>query len=91
MRRIRVIREKLGRLKAWGIVHSDENFIRIDCRAKGKKEMEVIIHESLHVLFPDLEEDGIEKKAIILTNTLWYEHYRRVDNDTKIPLQDGKV
>lgn len=89
MRRLKVIREKLGRIKAWGVVH-DDNIVRIDERLTGKKEMEVIIHESLHVLFPEMEEDDVIEKSVILTNTLWHEHYRKVDNSNKLPLQDGK-
>jgi hypothetical protein len=43
----------------------------------------------MHILFPEAEEEEVESKAIILTNTIWGEHYRRVDNSKSLPLQDG--
>ena len=73
----------------YGLANLGFNEIEIDSRIKSKKHLELIIHESLHILFPEAEEEEIEYKAIILTNTLWYEHYRRVDNSKSLPLQDG--
>lgn len=84
---IKVKYSKLGRNKAWGFAHSLDNTIEIDIRAKGKKHCEVLTHEALHLLFPNLEEDEIEEKSIILTNLFWKEGYRRIDNDTSQPLQ----
>lgn len=87
MKRIKFKREKLGRQKVWG--HADDYPLSIDDRLKGKKELEIYIHESMHYLFPNLSEEIIEKKSILLTNTLWYEGYRKVDNSDEHPLQDG--
>jgi hypothetical protein len=87
-RKIKVVYQKLGRERAYGI--ADDDTVYVDPRLTGKKQLEIIVHESLHVLWPEADEEEIERKAIILTNTLWYEHYRRVDNSNKIPLQDGK-
>lgn len=86
-KRIRIKRTKLGRQKVWGL--ADELPILIDERLKGKKELEIIIHECLHYLFPEKDEPEIEKKSILLTNTLWYEHYRKIDNNSDEPMQDG--
>lgn len=69
-RRIRFKRTKLGRQKIWG--DADEYPLLIDERLKGKKEMEIYIHESMHYLFPELDEKSVERKAILLTNTLWH-------------------
>jgi len=85
--RIKVVYKKLGRERVWG--HADEYPLVIDARLKGKKHLEILTHESLHYLFPNASEDEITKKAIMLTNTLWHEHYRRVDDSNEIPLQDG--
>lgn len=85
--RIKFKRCKLGRQKVWG--HADEYPLMIDDRLKGKKELEIYIHESMHYLFPKLEEKEIEKKSILLTNTLWHEGFRKVDNSNEHPLQDG--
>ena len=87
--RIKFLRRKLGRQKIWG----DADFypLLIDDSLKGKKELEIYIHESLHYLFPRLSEEDIEKKSILLTNTLWHEGFRKVDNSNHHPLQDGSI
>ena len=87
-RRIKVIYRKLGREKAFGIAEDD--CAHVDPRLKGKKKLEIMIHECLHLLWPDADEPEIERKAILLTNTLWHEGARFVDNANEIPLQDGK-
>lgn len=87
--RIKFKRVKLGREKIWG--DADDYPLRIDARLKGKKELEIYIHESLHYLFPKLTEDEVVKKSILLTKTLWHEGYRKVDNSNDIHLQDGTM
>lgn len=86
--RIKVIYRKLGRERAYG---QADDFIELDPRLKGKKHLEILVHEALHCLFPALDEDKIIKKSITLINTLWYEGYRRIDEDTSHPLQDGTI
>jgi len=51
--------------------------------------MEILIHEVLHLLWAEAEEEEIEKKSITLTKILWKENYRWVDPHEDIPLQDG--
>lgn len=89
MKRIKVLYKKLGKHKVWGFAHLGDNEIEIDIRVKSKKHLELLIHESMHILFPEAEEEEVELKSIILTNTIWGEHYRRVDNSRSLPLQDG--
>lgn len=88
-KRFDVIRKKLGQNKAWGIAYHNDSRIYIDERLKGKKELEIIIHESMHILFPEMEETDIVKNSVILTNTLWHQQYRKIDNFSGDPLQDG--
>jgi len=80
---------KLGKEKVYGWAHHEGNIVEMDSRLTGKKHMEILIHESMHLLFPELEEEEIEEKSIILTNTLWRQKYRRIDDSNNIPLQDG--
>ena len=89
--RIRVKYSKLGRKRALGLAHTYDKRkpIEIDERIKGKKYLEILNHEILHILFPEKSEPEIEKAAIILTNTQWHEGIRRVDNSNELPLQDG--
>lgn len=86
LKRIKVVRKKLGREKIWGQAH---DYIELDSRLKGKKELEIIIHEATHILFPDAEEDEVIRTSVMLTNTLWNEGYRKTDNHDKDLLQDG--
>ena len=84
---IKFVRVKLG--KNWG--EADNYPLRIDDSCHGKKELEIYIHESFHYLFPELSEGEVEKKSILLTNTLWHTGFRKVDNSNDIPLQDGTL
>ena len=88
--RIKIIYKKLGREQAHGIAESDGN-IYIDQRLKGKKHLEIMIHEILHILNPTDNELAIIKKSITLTKVLWKEGYRRVDDTNDEPLQDGSI
>ena len=90
MKRIKIKYCKLGKQKVWGFAHSD-GLIEIDERLKGKKKLEIIIHEVMHLLNPMDEEDEVVRKSVLLTNTLWHERYRVVDNTEDIPMQDGTI
>lgn len=68
-----------------------DDIIILDPRIKGKKHLEILIHEAFHVLFPDLSEQEVVKKSVILTHTLWSESYRKSDLINIQPLQDGSL
>lgn len=89
--KIKVKYLKLGKTKAWGRAHHNGNIIELDERLKGKKHLEIITHEALHLLFPSLSEENVIKKSVCLTNLLWNEGYRRTDNSNNEPLQDGTM
>lgn len=78
---------KLGRKKCWGLAYQDTNEIELDTRLKGQKHLEILLHETMHLLLPDLTEEEIIDKSITLTKILWNEDYRRIDNDTSQKLQ----
>lgn len=84
---MKIVYKKLRGL--YGVAHLGENTIEIDSRLKGKKLMEILIHESLHIALPKKEEEYIVKLSVKLTNILWSQHYRQVDNSNDIQLQDG--
>jgi len=86
--KIRIKYRKLGKEKAWGIAHSD-GLIEIDPSVRSKKHLEIVIHEVLHILFPEATEEEIVNKSITLTKILWSEHYRRIEPEVHQPLQDG--
>jgi hypothetical protein len=87
---IKVKYKKLGKEKVWGLADS-EGIIYLDSRLKGKKHLEILIHETLHILYPEAEEDEIVEKSISLCNLIWQQRYRRIEEDKKEPLQDGTL
>ena len=88
--KIKIRYRKLGKEQAYGIAESDGN-IYIDERLKGKKHLEILLHEVLHLLNPTEDEKTIIRKSVTLTKILWKEGYRRADHDESEPLQDGSI
>lgn len=88
--KIKIVYSKLGRDGVWGYAHYENNSIELDIRLKGKKHLEILTHEALHLLDKDMSEEEVERVSITLTNLLWKCGYRRVDDSNTIPLQDGK-
>ena len=88
--KIKVIYRKLGKEQAYGISSSD-GVIEIDERLRGKKAMEILIHELMHLTNPRDDEKTIIRKSIILTKVLWQEGYRKIDDTIDLPLQDGTI
>lgn len=80
---MKVVYRKLGKEKAWGQAHIDDNTIEIDPRLTGKRKLEIIIHEALHILNPEFSETKVIEQSKKLTTLLWKEHYRQVDNTLK--------
>jgi hypothetical protein len=88
--RIKIIYKKLGREQAHGIAESD-GIIYIDPRLKGRKMLEIVLHECLHILNKTDDEETIIRKSVTLTKVLWKEGYRKVDDSNDEPLQDGSI
>lgn len=87
---IKVKYKKLGKEKVWGLADS-QGIIYIDSRLKGKKHLEILIHETLHLLYPEDSEDEIVERSITLTKLIWNQRYRRLEEETKMRLQDGSL
>lgn len=81
---------KLGRNRAWGMANYEDNSVELDERLKGKKHLEILTHEVIHLLIPEASEEETERISIGLINILWKEGYRRIDNSDDELLQDGK-
>lgn len=86
--KIKIIYKKLGREQAHGIAESD-GIIYLDTRLKGKKHLEILLHELGHLLDAKDSEETVIKKSIAYTKILWQEGYRRIDDTNDTPLQDG--
>jgi len=61
-----------------GYAYFDEQRIEIDPRQNSKEYLNTIIHECLHIYFPNLEEKYIIKIADDVTDIIWNRKYRRI-------------
>lgn len=76
-----VIKErKLGRERAVGQAYKENGLIEIDPRQNSFDYLDTVIHETLHVLFPELSESKVISNSKKLAKVLWKLHYRRVHN-----------
>ena len=80
---MKVVYRKLGKEKAWGKAHIDSNTIEIDPRLNGRKKMEILIHEALHILNPEMSETKVLEQGRKIANVLWKQHFRQVDLQQK--------
>lgn len=77
----KVVEKKLGRYKAYAIIpapFTKKSRIEIDPRQKPKTYLNTLIHEKLHLLFPQWSESKVNKIAGQLTNFLWENKYRKI-------------
>lgn len=77
-KKIKLVDRKLGRERALGQAYSSDKIIEIDPRLRSKVRLSVAIHEALHVVFPDMSENKIDKAAPKIAKTLWDDGYRRI-------------
>ena len=87
MKRYKVIYKNLK--KAWGYADLDRKEVIMDRSLHGKKHLEILLHEVCHLLLPDATEEEIVRMSIYITNTLWQQKDRRIDDRNTTPLQDG--
>jgi len=71
-------RRKLGKERAVGLAHPD-GLIEIDTRERGREALDTILHEALHVLHPDASEEKVVQMAGLLTELLWDDKWRRIE------------
>lgn len=87
-KRIKVVYRKLGRDRVWGYAHKGDNLIELDERLRGRKHLEILLHEMIHILLPEADEEEVVRLSVQATMLLWTEGYRRVDNSSEDFLQD---
>ena len=82
-RRVINVRERnLGREKAMGLAHFDyygenKNLIEVDPRQNSMDYLDTLIHEALHVMFPDMSEAEVVKHSSRFARLVWRQGYRR--------------
>lgn len=75
---VKVVWRKLGREQAWGQATIGENLIEVDPRLGAKRQLEVLCHEQVHLTFPDMTEEEVDRAGKDLARLLWAQNYRRV-------------
>jgi hypothetical protein len=76
--KVKVVWRKLGKEKAWGQATIGEDLIEIDPRLGAKRQLEVLCHEQVHLLWPELGEKEVDHAGKALARLLWSENYRRI-------------
>jgi len=76
--RIRITERKLLRHNAVGIAYVGDGRIEIDPRLLEKDRMEVVVHELLHHMHPEWNEEEVERHGQWLGKILWQQGYRRI-------------
>jgi hypothetical protein len=76
---VKVIHRKLGRHKAEGLAYKGYDEIHVDERMNKKPYMLVVIHELLHIYFPELSEKEVDRVSRKICNDLWKLKFRRID------------
>lgn len=64
--------------KYWGWAYIAEDKIELYHKLKGKKHLEILLHEKMHLLFPDHEEQAIRRISKDICNVLWKDGYRKL-------------
>lgn len=86
---IEIVFKNLGKKRIWAQAIFATNTIEIDHRAKGKKLIELGVHETLHLEFPWLTEEAVTNCAVSISNVLEKLGIHPVDKSNNIKLQDG--
>jgi hypothetical protein len=77
-RGVRIVARKLKRERALGRVFLDEGVIEIEERQKPREWLSTLVHEALHVAFPDMAEKPVSMAEKKIADILWRAGVRRI-------------
>lgn len=77
-KKIRMVERKLGREGNFGQALHEDDTIEVDPRQEERERLDTIIHECIHLLFPDLSENNVRAVSRRITRVLWQDNWRRV-------------
>ena len=75
----KVIHRKLGKERAYGLAHTDDNLMELDERLTGYRYMLYALHEHFHLKHPDWSETKILKESSKTARFMWSLGFRKVD------------
>lgn len=76
--KVRVVERKLKRQRAMGRVFLEEGVIEVEQRQKPREWLSTLVHEALHVAFPDMGERPITAAEKKIADILWRAGVRRI-------------
>lgn len=76
-RNVTVTERKLGRERVDGRVFFKDRLIEVDSRLPPKAWLSTLVHESIHLAFPDATEPAVLKAERTITRILWNAGVRR--------------
>jgi hypothetical protein len=76
---VKVTERKLRRCHAVGRAWADSMAVEVDPRQEPQARLNTVIHEVIHCIFPNMEEEEVDRVATVISDTLWQDRYRRVD------------
>lgn len=77
-RKLILTERKLGRERAAGQAFPEEGLIEIDPRLKPRPWLSTLIHEAVHVAFPDADERSVIRAERVITRIIWRAGIRRI-------------
>ena len=62
----------------YGYAYPDKSLVEINPNLKPRQYLDTLIHELLHVMYPEDSESKISQNASTITHHIWKKNYRRV-------------
>lgn len=62
---------------AWGMAYPKEHRIELDPYLDEKTLLDIAIHETAHVVVPDLDEEAVDRLGRACADVLWRIGFRR--------------
>jgi len=78
LKKIKVQERRLN--KYLGYAYPEHNLVEITPNQRPRQYLDTLIHELLHVMYPEDSETKISRNASTITHHIWKKGYRRVDS-----------
>ena len=76
---IRLRDRKMGRENAMGMAHYGKTpIVELDPRLGQQERLSTLVHELLHIVFPDLTEDQTLVCEQRIASVIWHDRWRRL-------------